>query len=48
MSSWSCGSQWVSYKEETDVSIAVQLVEDGVRNVFDTALLVSADSTPAT
>jgi uncharacterized LabA/DUF88 family protein len=42
---WSCGSQWVSYEEkETDVSIAVQLVEDGVRDVFDTALLISADS----
>jgi uncharacterized LabA/DUF88 family protein len=35
----------VSYEEkETDVSIAVQLVEDGVSNVFDTALLISADS----
>jgi len=42
---WSCGSQWVSYEEkETDVSIAVQLVEDGVRDVFDTVLLISADS----
>ena len=41
----SCGGQWVSYEEkETDVSIAVQLVEDGVRGVFDTALLISADS----
>ena len=40
-----CGGQWVSYEEkETDVSIAVQLVEDGVRGVFDTALLISADS----
>ena len=42
---WSCGSQWVSYEEkETDVSIAVQLVEDGARNIFDTALLISTDS----
>jgi uncharacterized LabA/DUF88 family protein len=42
---WSCGSRWVSYEEkETDVSIAVQLVEDGVSDVFDTALLISADS----
>ncbi len=42
---WSCGSQWVSYEEkETDVSIAVQLVEDGISDVFDTALLLSADS----
>lgn len=41
----SCGSPQVSYQEkETDVSIAVQLVEDGVRDVFDTALLISADS----
>jgi hypothetical protein len=36
---WSCGGRWVSYEEkETDVSIAVQLVEDGVQGVFDTAL----------
>lgn len=35
----------MSYEEkETDVSIAVQLVEDGVQSVFDTALLISADS----
>lgn len=43
---WTC-RRWlsVSYEEkETDVSIAVQLVEDGVRGVFDTALLISADS----
>jgi uncharacterized LabA/DUF88 family protein len=42
---WSCGGRWVSSEEkETDVSIAVQLVEDGVQGVFDTALLISADS----
>lgn len=41
----SCGNQWSSYEEkETDVSIAVKLVEDGVRQVFDTALLISGDS----
>ncbi len=35
----------MSYEEkETDVSIAVQLVEDGVQGVFDAALLISADS----
>ncbi|MGH4009611.1 MAG: NYN domain-containing protein [Pseudonocardiaceae bacterium] len=42
---WSCGGRWVSYEEkETAVSIAVQLVEDAVQGVFDTALLISADS----
>jgi uncharacterized LabA/DUF88 family protein len=40
-----CSSSWVTYEEkETDVSIAVSLVEDGVKDRFDTALLLSADS----
>lgn len=42
---WSCGGQWRSYEEkETDVSIAVKLLEDGVQQVYDTALLISGDS----
>lgn len=42
---WPCGHQKLVYEEkETDVSIAVQLVEDGVRDVYDIALLISGDS----
>jgi uncharacterized LabA/DUF88 family protein len=41
----SCSNTWTSYEEkETDVAIAVALVEDAVVGAFDTALLVSADS----
>ncbi len=40
-----CRNQWRTYEEkETDVSIAVALLEDGVKSRFDTALLISADS----
>jgi uncharacterized LabA/DUF88 family protein len=40
-----CGAAWTVYEEkETDVSIAVALLEDAVRDRYDTALLVSADS----
>lgn len=40
-----CGSIWRTYEEkETDVSIAVALLEDAVNDLFDTALIVSADS----
>lgn len=40
-----CGAMWISYEEkETDVSLAVSLVEDGANDVYDTALIVSADS----
>lgn len=42
---WSCHRQCTDYEEkESDVALAVSLVEDGVRGLFDTALLVSADS----
>ncbi|HEY7485119.1 MAG TPA: NYN domain-containing protein [Streptosporangiaceae bacterium] len=42
---FSCGTTWQAYEEkETDVSIAVSLVEDAVNNRFDTALVISADS----
>lgn len=42
---WKCGATWRAYEEkETDVSIAVSLLEDGVVGRFDTALLISADS----
>lgn len=41
----SCGRTWDGYEEkESDVALAVSLVEDGVSGLFDTAFLVSADS----
>jgi uncharacterized LabA/DUF88 family protein len=40
-----CGYHWTTYEEkETDVSIAVALIGDGIRGAFDTALVISADS----
>lgn len=40
-----CGSRWRTYEEkETDVSIAVAMLEDGVNDLFDTAVVLSADS----
>ncbi|HZD74073.1 MAG TPA: NYN domain-containing protein [Actinomycetota bacterium] len=42
---WQCGSEWLVHEEkETDVNIAVALVEDAVLDRYDTALLISADS----
>jgi uncharacterized LabA/DUF88 family protein len=41
----SCGNTWRSYEEkETDVSIAVALVEDAALARFDVAVVISADS----
>ena len=41
----SCAAQWISYEEkESDVNIAISLVEDAALGRFDTALLVSGDS----
>ncbi|MQA93987.1 MAG: NYN domain-containing protein [Streptosporangiales bacterium] len=40
-----CAASWSDYEEkESDVSFAVSLVEDAARNLFDTALLITADS----
>lgn len=40
-----CGARWRTYEEkETDVNIAVAMLEDGVNEVFDTAIVLSADS----
>jgi len=40
-----CGTTWtVREEKETDVNIAVALVEDAVQDRYDTALLLSADS----
>jgi uncharacterized LabA/DUF88 family protein len=41
----SCGASWTTYEEkETDVNIAVSLVEDATLRRYDTALVISADS----
>ncbi len=41
----SCGASWTTYEEkETDVNIAVTLVEDAALQRYDTALVISADS----
>ena len=40
-----CGSMWRTHEEKmTDVNIAVELLGDAVDNVYDTAIVVSADS----
>jgi uncharacterized LabA/DUF88 family protein len=40
-----CGTGWVVYEEkETDVNIAIALVEDAVADEYDTAIIISADS----
>lgn len=42
---YSCRTRWVTYEEkESDVGLAVALVEDTATNAYDTALLISADS----
>lgn len=39
-----CGARWITYEEKlTDVNVAVELLGDAHGNVFDTALVVSAD-----
>jgi uncharacterized LabA/DUF88 family protein len=40
-----CGQQWVTYEEkETDTNIAAAVIHDAILGLYDTALLVSADS----
>lgn len=40
-----CKRVWQTYEEkETDVAIAAALIEDGVTNMWDTAIIVSGDS----
>lgn len=42
---FSCHDSWTTYEEkESDVNLAVTLVEHAARDSFDTALLLSADS----
>lgn len=41
----SCAAQWTTYEEkESDVNIAISMVEDAALDRFDVALLVSGDS----
>jgi uncharacterized LabA/DUF88 family protein len=40
-----CGARWMAYEEkETDVNIAIAMLEDAVQDVYDIAILVSGDS----
>jgi hypothetical protein len=40
-----CGDRWIVYEEkETDVNIAIAMVEDAARDAYDSAILISADS----
>lgn len=40
-----CTRSWTTYEEkESDVALAVSLVADGLNGLFDTALIISADS----
>lgn len=42
---FACYGQWATYEEkESDVNMAIAIVEDAARGRFDTALIVSADS----
>ena len=40
----SCGARWISYEEkETDVNIAIAMLEGAVRDDYDSAILISGD-----
>jgi NYN domain-containing protein len=40
-----CGASWIAHEEkETDVNIAIHLVQDTLTDQFDRAIIVSADS----
>jgi uncharacterized LabA/DUF88 family protein len=41
----SCGARWTAYEEkETDVNIAIALLEDAILDGYDIAILISGDS----
>jgi uncharacterized LabA/DUF88 family protein len=41
----SCGARWITYEEkETDVNIAIAMLEGAVRDEYDSAILISGDS----
>ncbi len=40
-----CNTKWYSHEEkETDVKLALQILEDGLRDKYDTAFILSGDS----
>jgi uncharacterized LabA/DUF88 family protein len=40
----SCGARWTTYEEkETDVNIAIAMLEGAVRDDYDSAMLISGD-----
>lgn len=42
---WKCGSHWKDHEEkETDVNLALQLLDAAHQDVFDRAILISGDS----
>ena len=42
---FSCNYSWVEYEEkESDVALGAAIVADGARGIFDTAMIISADS----
>lgn len=42
---FSCGARWETHEEkETDVNIALHMLDDAYNDKFDRALLISADS----
>lgn len=42
---FSCRGQWATHEEkESDVNMAIAIVEDAARDRYDTALIISADS----
>ena len=41
----SCGARWITHEEkETDVNIAIALLEDAVSDAYDIAFIISGDS----
>ena len=43
-----CGHTWATFEEkQTDVNLAVEMIRDAHLDLFDTAMLVSGDLTPA-
>jgi uncharacterized LabA/DUF88 family protein len=41
----SCGARWIVYEEkETDVNIAIAMLEGAIRDDYDSAILISGDS----
>jgi hypothetical protein len=40
----SCGARWIVYEEkETDVNIAIAMLEGAIRDAYDSAILISGD-----